>query len=160
MIYRLFILLWLLLLGVPATVSANDALAEIWSGHWFTCEFAKSQSPPHEQCAMFDDEGFRFDQGRFTYIRITESDETECKGNKVGQCFRRDRSAITIKSDDRGKLGFGETTITVRYLGCSQLFHFTDTEHYRVIKPDADRCWWARKRHFYIARYEGDVTEQ
>ncbi len=138
----------------------TSQLEAIWAGNWFTCEFAKSQSPPYDDCQMFDDEGFRFDKGRFTYIRITESDETACKGEKKGQCFRRDRPAIEITSDDRGKLGFGKTTITVRYLGCSQLFHFSDKVSWREIKPDADRCWWARKRHFYIARYDGNVTER
>jgi hypothetical protein len=131
---------------------------DIWSGNWFSCEFAKSQSPPYDDCAMFDDEGFRFENGRFTYIRITQSDETACKGEKRGQCFRRDRPAIEITSKDRGKLDLGEDTIKVRYFGCTQLFHFADHEYYREIEPDEKRCWWARERHFYIARYDGAVT--
>ena len=150
----------LALMGVLSTpvLATNEELAAVWAGDWFTCEFAKSQSPPHEGCAMFDDEGFRFSDGRFTYIRITESAETECRGAKVGQCFRRDRPAIEITTKDRGKLEFGTSTIKVRYLGCTQLFHFSDKPDYREISPDEDRCWWARKRHFYIATYQGDVT--
>jgi len=140
----------------PSTVQAETG----WGGTWFTCEFARSQTPPDDKCAMFDDEGFRFVDGRFTYVRITESDETACRGEKVGQCFRRDRPAITIKTSDRGKLDLGPDRIRVSYLFCTQTFYFKDTEHYREIWPNEDRCFWARKRHFYIARYKGQIAER
>ena len=93
-------------------------------------------------------------------MRITESDETACRGKKVGQCFRRDRPTITISTSDRGKLDLGPERIMVKYLFCTQTFYFKDTEHYREIWPDEDRCFWARKRHFYIARYDGEITER
>jgi hypothetical protein len=146
----------ILYLGMIGGASATDP----WAGTWFTCEFAKSRTPPHDSCAMFDDEGFRFEDGRFTYVRITESDETACKGEKAGQCFRRDRPEITISTSDRGRLDLGADRIRVRYLLCTQTFYFKDTESYREIWPDEDRCFWARKRHFYIARYEGQVAER
>ena len=142
---------------IPVLPAAAD---DSWSGTWFTCEFARSQTPPDDQCAMFDDEGFRFSNGRFTYVRITESDETACRGEKVGQCFRRDRPAISISTSDRGKLDLGPEKIRVKYLFCTQTFYFKDTEHYREIWPDEDRCFWARKRHFYIAHYDGEITER
>ena len=129
-------------------------------GVWFTCEFATSQSPPDDGCAMFDDEGFRFDQGRLTYIRVTDSDETECRGGKIGQCFARDQVAITIKTQDRGELNLGNDWITVRYFGCTQKYSFADRSEYREIIPAKDRCFWARKRHFYIARFAGSVSIQ
>ena len=31
---------------------------------------------------MFDDEGFQLADGRLSYLRITESDETACRGEK------------------------------------------------------------------------------
>ena len=149
-------LMALSMLFITATTAGAD---ESWGGTWFTCEFAKSRTPPHDSCAMFDDEGFRFSDGRFTYVRITESDETACRGEKVGQCFRRDRPAISISTTDRGRLDLGPDRIKVRYLMCTQTFYFKDTEHYREIWPDDKRCFWARKRHFYIARYDGKITE-
>ena len=150
----MFAALQVMMPGLPA--AADDS----WGGTWFTCEFARSQTPPDDECAMFDDEGFRFSNGRFTYVRITESDETACRGEKVGQCFRRDRQAITISTSDRGKLDLGPERIRVKYLFCTQTFYFKDTEHYREIWPDEDRCFWARKRHFYIARYDGEIRER
>ena len=149
-------LMALSILFITAATAGSD---ESWGGTWFTCEFAKSRTPPHDSCAMFDDEGFRFSDGRFTYVRITESDETACRGEKVGQCFRRDRPAISISTTDRGRLDLGPDRIKVKYLMCTQTFYFKDTEHYREIWPDDKRCFWARKRHFYIARYDGKITE-
>lgn len=155
-----FMPLALALLGLLMSGPFTPATADTgWGGTWFTCEFARSQTPPDDDCAMFDDEGFRFSNGRFTYVRITESDETACRGNKVGQCFQRNLPAITITANDRGKLDLGTDRIKVSYLFCTQTFYFKDTEHYREIWPDEDRCFWARKRHFYIARYAGRVSE-
>ena len=152
----LALVLLALLVSGPFTPATADTG---WGGTWFTCEFARSQTPPDDDCAMFDDEGFRFSNGRFTYVRITESEETACRGNKVGQCFQRNLPAITITASDRGKLDLGIDRIRVSYLFCTQTFYFKDTEHYREIWPDEDRCFWARKRHFYIARYAGKVSE-
>ena len=154
------------LLALFITVASLEASqfdspkTEKWAGIWFTCEFAKSRTPPHDGCAMFDDEGFRFEEGRLTYIRVTDSDETKCRGGKVGQCFSRDQKAVTIKTQDRGELNLGNDWITVRYLGCTQKYSFADTLEYREITPAKDRCFWARKRHFYIARFAGNVLIQ
>jgi hypothetical protein len=141
--------------GLPTSARADTS----WDGTWFTCEFAQRQRAPDDGCAMFDDEGFRFSDGRLTYVRITASDETACRGEKVGQCFQRDRPSISITTADRGKLDILEDRIHVRYLFCKQVFYFRDTPDYREIWPDDDRCIWASKRRFYIARYNGEITE-
>ena len=154
-------LLALIIIVAPLQPSQSGSPeAEKWAGTWFTCEFAKSRTPPHDGCAMFDDEGFRFDQGRLTYIRVTDSNETECRGDKIGQCFARDQASITIKTQDRGELNLGNDWITVRYFGCTQKYSFADRSEYREIIPAKDRCFWARKRHFYIARFTGSVSIQ
>ncbi len=141
--------------SLPTSARADTS----WDGTWFTCEFAQRQRAPDDGCAMFDDEGFRFSDGRLTYVRITASDETGCRGEKVGQCFQRDRPSISITTADRGKLDILEDRIHVRYLFCKQVFYFRDTPDYREIWPDDDRCIWASKRRFYIARYNGEITE-
>jgi len=143
-------------MGLMHPVSASS-LPDKWQGVWFSCEFAQRQRAPDDGCKMFDDEGFTFTDGRLNYVRITESDETACRGEKVGQCFRRDRPAIAITSQNRGKLKMGATSFTVRFLGCKQLFHFSDKPDYREIWPDENRCFWAGKRRFYIAPYPGKV---
>ena len=161
--FRIFItsLCALLTTTIPSQASQSGSPeTEKWVGTWFTCEFAKSTKPPHDGCEMFDDEGFRFDDGRLTYIRVIDSEETECRGGKVGQCFARDQPAITIKTQDRGELDLGDVWISVRYFGCTQKFSFADGAEYREIIPAKDRCFWARKRHFYIARFNGSVRVQ
>ena len=126
-----------------------------WPGIWFICEFAQRQRAPDDACQMFDDEGFQLANGHLSYLRITQSDETACRGDKKGQCFRRDRPEITITKTNRGKLTLRENQFDVRFLGCTQTFYFADTEHYREMWPDDDRCFWASKRRFYIAPFDG-----
>ena len=126
-----------------------------WPGIWFTCEFAQRQRAPDDDCQMFDDEGFQLADGRLSYLRITHSDETACRGNKKGQCFRRDRANITITKTDRGRLTLRKNQFDVKFLGCTQTFYFADTAHYREMWPDDDRCFWASKRRFYIAPFDG-----
>lgn len=126
-----------------------------WPGIWFICEFAQRQRAPDDACQMFDDEGFQLANGQLSYLRITQSDETACRGDKKGQCFRRDRPEITITKTNRGRLTLRENQFDVKFLGCKQTFYFADTEHYREMWPDDDRCFWASKRRFYIAPFDG-----
>ena len=144
---------------MPVTTMADtDGFAvngEEWPGFWFTCEFARRQSPPDDKCEMFDDEGFQLANGQLSYLRITQSDETACRGDKKGQCFRRDRPEITITKTNRGRLTLRENQFDVKFLGCTQTFYFADTPHYREMWPDDDRCFWASKRRFYIAPFDG-----
>ena len=144
----------------PTRVTASDfnVDGEDWPGFWFTCEFANRQRPPDDSCRMFDDEGFQLAEGRLRYIRITESDEIRCRGQKKGQCFAADRPEITITRSDRGKLSLGKNQFKVRYFGCTQIYYFADRADYREIWPDQKRCFWASKRRFYIAPYKGKVT--
>ena len=129
-----------------------------WPGIWFICEFAQRQRAPDDACQMFDDEGFQLADGRLSYLRITQSDETACRGEKKGQCFRRDRKDITVTKTNRGRLTLRENQFDVKFLGCTQTFYFADTEHYREMWPDEDRCFWASKRRFYIAPFDGNFS--
>ena len=129
-----------------------------WPGIWFICEFSQRQRAPDDACQMFDDEGFQLADGRLSYLRITQSEETDCRGKKKGQCFRRDRSEIIITKTNRGRLTLRENQFDVKFLGCTQTFYFKDTEHYREMWPDKDRCFWASKRRFYIAPFDGQFT--
>ena len=139
----------------PARADGLSAADNQWPGIWFTCEFAQRQRAPDDGCQMFDDEGFQLADGRLSYLRITHSDETACRGDKKGQCFRRDRANITITKTDRGRLTLRENQFDVKFLGCTQTFYFADTANYREMWPDDDRCFWASKRRFYIAPFNG-----
>ena len=140
---------------IPARADGFGTADNQWPGIWFICEFAQRQRAPDDACQMFDDEGFQLAEGRLSYLRITQSDETACRGDKKGQCFRRDRANITITKTDRGRLTLRENQFDVKFLGCTQTFYFADTAHYREMWPDDDRCFWASKRRFYIAPFDG-----
>ena len=158
MVYAMLGLLGILgasLLTSSARASGFGAPDNQWPGIWFICEFAQRQRAPDDACQMFDDEGFQLANGQLSYLRITQSDETACRGDKKGQCFRRDRPEITITKTNRGRLTLRENQFDVKFLGCNQTFYFADTEHYREMWPDDDRCFWASKRRFYIAPFDG-----
>ena len=140
---------------IPARADGFGTADNQWPGIWFICEFAQRQRAPDDACQMFDDEGFQLSDGRLSYLRITQSDETACRGDKKGQCFRRNRANITITKTDRGRLTLRENQFDVKFLGCTQTFYFADTTHYREMWPDDDRCFWASKRRFYIAPFNG-----
>ena len=145
-------------LSARADTNGFSVNGEEWPGFWFSCEFARSQVAPNDNCKMFDDEGFQLAEGRLRYIRIIGSTETGCRGKKKGQCFSSSEPAISISRTDRGKLTLGKKQFKVRYFGCTQIFYFADTPTYREIWPDEKRCFWAGTRRFYIAPFRGRVT--
>lgn len=158
LVYAMLGLLGIAGTSFPVTTARADGFGtpdNQWPGIWFICEFAQRQRAPDDACQMFDDEGFQLADGQLSYLRITQSDETACRGDKKGQCFRRDRPQITITKTNRGRLTLRENQFDVTFLGCTQTFYFADTEHYREMWPDDDRCFWASKRRFYIAPFDG-----
>ena len=158
LVYAMLGLLGIAGMSFPVTTARADGFGtpdNQWPGIWFICEFAQRQRAPDDACQMFDDEGFQLADGQLSYLRITQSDETACRGDKKGQCFRRDRPQITITKTNRGRLTLRENQFDVTFLGCTQTFYFADTEHYREMWPDDDRCFWASKRRFYIAPFDG-----
>ena len=158
LVYGMLGLLGIVSTSLPISSARADGFGTLdnqWPGIWFICEFAQRQRAPDDACQMFDDEGFQLADGQLSYLRITQSDETACRGDKKGQCFRRDRPQITITKTNRGRLTLRENQFDVKFLGCTQTFYFADTEHYREMWPDDDRCFWASKRRFYIAPFDG-----
>ena len=139
-----------------SSVIKARASSETLDGVWFTCEFTQSQTPPDDGCVTFD-EGFSFADGKASYLRMNSSEKTDCKGNKKGQCFARDSSDISVSTRSLGKISYGSNWIDIRYLFCTQRFHIEAADAYLTLKPDAKRCPWAGKRHFYIAPFDGTV---
>lgn len=107
---------------------------------------------------MFDDEGFSYRDGRLTYLRMEGSQETGCRGQKTGQCFQKDTPAITVTTKDIGEMRIEDDKLIVRYWGCEQAYRLYDGADYMTVKPLGKTCLWSQERHFYIARYEGQVT--
>ena len=135
------------------------AESRAWDGLWFECEFASRQAPPEDGCAMLDDDGFLFSANRVTYMKVVDSKETDaCKKQRAGQCFQATAPKITITEQRNGKAKFTDTTIGLRFLGCTQIFHMTAMGDFVEAKPDQDRCYWAGEKHFYLRQYQGQVV--
>ena len=129
-----------------------------WDGVWFACEFAQRQRAPDEGCQMFDDEGFSYQDGVLHYLRMIGSQETACRGNKTGQCFARNKQAITVTKKPIGELRIEDDRLILRYWGCEQSYRLYEGDDYMTVKPLGKNCFWSQERHFYIARYDGRVT--
>ena len=145
------------MLPVAAPAHAEQSTARL-DGIWFTCEFAKRTSPPDDDCRMLDDEGFEMRSGQLTYLRNRFSEEEACKGQKKGQCFRADEKEIIVSRRKIGRIDIDNYLLKLRYLGCTQRYHLTPSEHYVAVIPDEEKCFWATQRHFYVTRYTGKLT--
>ena len=137
-----------------------DETALRLEGVWFTCEFAKSQTPPDDGCVMFDDEGFEVIDGQLSYLRNEWSDETACRGNKKGQCFSSDLPDIRVSVRPVGKIGIEDDAIFVSYMACTQKFGIHQKDGFVEVIPDKKSCFWAKKRHFYVSRYTGKLDRK
>ena len=138
--------------------AAEDQTNKVWNGVWFTCEFSQRTRAPDDKCKMFDNEGFRVDDGVFSYLEMTNSTEKNCRGNKIGHCFKRNMNNIIVKESPIGKIDIRPDHLFVGYLGCKQLFSFEQNEDFYTVIPNEEKCFWASKRHFYVARYLGNIS--
>ena len=138
---------------------AEQVSSPSWQGVWFTCEFAQRQRAPDDGCAMFDDEGFSFENGKLSYLRMQGSVEQGCRGNKIGQCFKRNSTAISVTTKDIGKARIEDDRLIVRYWGCEQSYRLFEGADYMTVKPLGKSCLWSQERHFYIAPFNGRVQQ-
>lgn len=144
------------LIAAPSAYG-DAASSPSWQGVWFTCEFAQRQRAPDDGCAMFDDEGFSYQDGKLSYLRMQGSVEQGCRGNKKGQCFKRDSTAISVTTKDIGKARIEDDRLIVRYWGCEQSYRLIEGDDYMTVKPLGKSCLWSQERHFYIAPFDGRV---
>ena len=153
-----FIVVIMLLSGNFSPITPAQAESDGWKGLWFECEHAGRQAPPADDCAMLDDDGFFFENGHVTYMKVIDSPETTaCKKERVGQCVRADEPAVTVAVSRRGEAEFTNTTIGLRFLGCTQIYHMVEIKNYFEARPDKDRCIWAGEKYFYLRKYDGTI---
>ena len=155
----LYITAFLTLMTSVAAASENYRLPSL-EGVWFTCEFATRQGPPDDGCIMFDDEGFAVNNGKITYLRNIASDETRCRGNKIGQCFSANLPQITVSERPLGAARIEGQHLRVKYLGCTQEFDLRPGADFVSVIPTKKKCVWMRKRHFYVAPFKGKLVRQ
>ena len=126
-------------------------------GAWFECEFSGKTSQPTDNCEMLDNDGFIFSNNIAAHISVIDSQETNCKKNKIGQCFQSDISFITVRQGRKDKVRFEDSKLILTFLGCGQVFYLTSKIDYIQAKPDAKKCFWAGKKIFYLKKYNGKL---
>ena len=95
---------------LPQFANAKENL--VLKGYWFECEFSEKTAPPKDQCEMLDDDGFIFKENTAINIKNISSKETNCKKNKIGQCFQSNASSIDIKVGRSDKIKFESWNLT------------------------------------------------
>ena len=126
-------------------------------GAWFECEFSGKTSQPTDNCKMLDNDGFIFSNNIAAHISVIDSQETNCKKNKIGQCFQSNISFITVRQGRKDKVKFEDSKLILTFLGCGQVFYLTSKIDYIQAKPDAKKCFWAGKKNFYLKKYNGKL---
>jgi hypothetical protein len=126
-------------------------------GAWFECEFSGKTSQPTDNCEMLDNDGFIFSNNIAAHISVIDSQETNCKKNKIGQCFQSNISFITVRQGRKDKVKFEDSKLILTFLGCGQVFYLTSKIDYIQAKPDAKKCFWAGKKNFYLKKYNGKL---
>ena len=126
-------------------------------GAWFECEFSGKTSQPTDNCEMLDNDGFIFSNNIAAHISVIDSQETNCKKNKIGQCFQSNISFVTVRQGRKDKVKFEDSKLILTFLGCGQVFYLTSKVDYIQAKPDAKKCFWAGKKIFYLKKYNGKL---
>ena len=126
-------------------------------GAWFECEFSGKTSQPTDNCEMLDNDGFIFSNNIAAHISVIDSQETNCKKNKIGQCFQSNINFITVRQGRKDKVKFEDSKLILTFLGCGQVFYLTSKIDYIQAKPDAKKCFWAGKKNFYLKKYNGKL---
>ena len=153
---KLLIILTLLFLNLSFEVFSFEKL----DGAWFECEFSGKTSQPTDNCQMLDNDGFIFSKNVAAHISVIDSQETNCKKNKIGQCFQSNLSFIKVRRGRKDKVQFENSKLILTFLGCGQVFYLTNKIDYIEAIPDEKKCFWAGKKIFYLKKYNGKLIYQ
>ena len=150
------LILFLILMFLPHTANTKENL--VLKDYWFECEFSEKTNPPKDKCEMLDDDGFIFKENAAMYIKNISSKETNCKKNKIGQCFRSNTKSINVKIGRSDEVKFQNSNLNLTFLGCSQKFKLKNYINFIEAMPDKKKCFWTGKKHFYLKKYNGSVN--
>ena len=96
-------------------LSFNSFAINSMEGAWFECEFAGKTSKPLDDCKILDNDGFIFSNNKATHISVIDSQEINCKKNKVGQCFKSDLDFVTARKGREDSVKFGNSKLILSW---------------------------------------------
>ena len=115
-------------------------------GAWFECEFSGKTSKPIDDCNMLDNDGFIFNKNIAAHISVIDSQETNCKKNKFGQCFQSDLKFVKVRKGRQDKVDFQNGKLILTFLGCGQVFHLKNKIKYVEAAPDKKKMFLGWKK--------------
>jgi len=145
---------------IIVSINKQSFALERLTGVWFECEFSGKTSKPTDDCNMLDNDGFIFKNNIAAHISVVDSKETNCKKNKIGQCFDSKLKFIKIRKGRQDSVDFKNGKLILSFLGCGQVFHLDKKNNYVEAKPDKKKCFWAGKKIFYLKKYDGELIFQ
>ena len=149
-------IIFLFLILISHLINAKENV--VLKGYWFECEFSEKTTPPNDKCEMLDNDGFIFEENSAVNIKNISSEETKCKKNKIGQCFRSSTNSINVSVGRTDKVKFQDSNLILTFLGCSQKFKLKNQSSYIEAVPDKKKCFWTGKKHFYLKKFNGSVN--
>lgn len=126
-------------------------------GAWFLCEYAHSKIPPFDGCAVLDDDGFLVREGVVHHIKVSNSREIRCRGGRAGHCLRQGTHTYRADLQSIGPINAGGDQLSVRFLGCKQVYDVIAHEGFVEIKPDTERCYWTPEKRYFLSRFNGPL---
>ena len=156
-IYSLFSLIVFPLIFILPS-SANSSEIKNLDGIWFICEYSVSNNPPNDNCEMLDNDGFLVEKGLISHLKIKNSQQEGCRGNRKGHCFKNGIPGLKAKKRKIGEFLIGSNWVEVDYLSCKQRFWFKENKNFWHGWPDDKKCFWTRKKEFFVKRYNGKLT--
>ena len=86
-------------------ISSTSQSSEIQNldGIWFICEYSISNNPPDDNCDMLDNDGFLVEQGKISHLKIKNSKQEGCRGDRTGHCFKVSTVGLEAKKRKIGK---------------------------------------------------------
>ena len=102
-----------------------------------------------------------FKENVVIHIKNISSEETKCKKNKIGQCFRSNTKSINVTVGRSDQVKFQDSHLILTFLGCSQSFKLKNYINFIEAMPNKKKCFWTGKKHFYLKKYNGlvNITE-
>ena len=143
------------LFTAPNVLQADEI--NISDGIWFRCEYAHSQIPPEDNCRMLDDDGFQVIKGIVHHVKINNSEETNCRHIRVGNCFLRNHAGLEAWRTEIGPIDLSAKSADVTWLGCTQNYSLTKHATYVDIEPIGALCWWTPDKHYFVTRFGGPI---
>ncbi len=150
-------LLILLLVTGHGTRANAENKPILLDGLWFTCEYAHSQIPPSDDCAILDDDGFLVEGDYVWHMKVQDGDKQGCRGDRAGNCFKRDRKRVTAKKKKIGAAVRTSKGAIIEYLWCGQPYEISHGENFSEVRPVEPLCAWTSKKTYYISRWAGEV---